>query len=84
MVFSIKFIFGIHLKLLIALLQRFCQDLSNDYAAIEPPVWASLIANYLTARNYNVKILDAEAENLSHEETAEEIVKLNPFNFNRL
>ena len=28
--------------------------------------------------NYNVKILDAEAENLSHEETAEKILKLNP------
>jgi anaerobic magnesium-protoporphyrin IX monomethyl ester cyclase len=37
-----------------------------------------LIANYLIKRNYNVKILDAEAENLSHEETAEKILKLNP------
>ena len=54
------------------------QGLSNEYAAIEPPVWSSLIANYLIKRNYNVKILDAEAENLSHEETAEKILKLNP------
>ena len=54
------------------------QGLSNDYAAIEPPVWSSLIANYLLKRNYNVKILDAEAENLTHEETAEKILKLNP------
>ncbi len=52
------------------------QGLSNDYAAIEPPVWSSLIANYLLKRNYNVKILDAEAENLTHEETAEKILKL--------
>ena len=54
------------------------QGLSNEYAAIEPPVWSSLIANYLIKRNYSVKILDAEAENLTHEETAEKIVKLNP------
>ena len=31
------------------------QGLSNDYAAIEPPVWSSLIANYLLKRNYNVQ-----------------------------
>ena len=54
------------------------QGLSNDYAAIEPPVWSSLIANYLIKKNYNVKILDAEAENLTHEETAEKILKINP------
>jgi anaerobic magnesium-protoporphyrin IX monomethyl ester cyclase len=54
------------------------QGLSNEYAAIEPPVWSSLIANYLLKRNYNVKILDAEAENLNHDETAEKILKLNP------
>ena len=33
------------------------QDLSNEYAAIEPPVWSSLIAKYMMIRNYNVKIL---------------------------
>ena len=26
------------------------QGLANDYAAIEPPVWSSLIANYLIKR----------------------------------
>ena len=45
------------------------QGLSNNYAAIEPPVWSSLIANYLNQRGYSAKILDAEAENLSHELT---------------
>jgi len=29
------------------------QGLSNEYAAIEPPVWSSLIANYLLKKNYN-------------------------------
>jgi radical SAM superfamily enzyme YgiQ (UPF0313 family) len=54
------------------------QDLANEYAAIEPPVWSSLIANYLIKRNYNVKILDAEAENLNYKQTAEKISKENP------
>ena len=54
------------------------QGLSNEYAAIEPPVWSSLIANYLLKKNYEVKILDAEAENLTHNQTAEKILSLNP------
>ena len=54
------------------------QDLSNEYAAIEPPVWSSLIAKYMMIRNYNVKILDAEAEQLTHEQTAKKIVDQNP------
>ena len=54
------------------------QGLSSEYAAIEPPVWSSLIANYLLKRNYNVQILDAEAENLNYNQTAEKILSINP------
>ena len=54
------------------------QKLSGEYAAIEPPVWSSLIAKYLLNRGYSVKILDAEAELLTHKETAEKICKENP------
>ena len=54
------------------------QGLSNEYAAIEPPVWSSLIANYLIKRNYRVRILDAEAENLTHDQTAEKILSIEP------
>ena len=54
------------------------QGLSNNLAAIEPPVWSSLIANYLIKKDYTVYILDAEAENLTHEQTAEKVAKLNP------
>ena len=54
------------------------QGLSKSLAAIEPPVWSSLIANYLLKKNYNIQILDAEAENLTHEQTAEKISKLDP------
>jgi hypothetical protein len=54
------------------------QSLSKDFAAIEPPVWSMLISSYLLKKNYKVKILDAEAELLTHEETAEKIAKINP------
>jgi len=54
------------------------QKLSGEYAAIEPPVWSSLIARYLLNRGYNIKILDAEAEFLTHKETAIKICKENP------
>ena len=54
------------------------QGLSNEYAAIEPPVWSSLIANYLLKKNYNVQILDAEAENLSCDQTVEKILSIDP------
>ena len=54
------------------------QTLSNDYAAIEPPVWSMLIARYLNNLNYDVEILDAEAENFNHEQTAEKIANKNP------
>ena len=54
------------------------QGLSNEFAVIEPPVWSSLIANFLLKKNYHVKILDAEADNLTHEETAQKIADLSP------
>ncbi len=54
------------------------QKLAGEFAAIEPPVWSSLIAKYLVVRGYNVKILDAEAEFLTHRETADKIIKENP------
>ena len=37
------------------------QGLANDYAAIEPPVWSSLIENFLIKKGYSSEILDAEA-----------------------
>ena len=54
------------------------QGLANDYAAIEPPVWSSLIANFLIKKGFTAEILDAEAENLTHEKTAEMIAEKNP------
>lgn len=54
------------------------QNLGSDLAAIEPPVWAGLIAEFLLARGYDVAMLDAEAEGLTHEEAAARIVAAAP------
>lgn len=51
------------------------QELSNEFAAIEPPVWSGLIAEFVKNRGYNVRILDAEAQCLTHEQTAKAIVE---------
>ena len=53
------------------------QDLSRDFSAIEPPIWAALLANHVRSKGYSVKILDCEAERLSDEESASAIDDLN-------
>ena len=54
------------------------QELSRDLAAIEPPVWSGLIATYLRQHGCSVAILDAEAEELNHEQTAQQIEAMFP------
>ncbi len=45
-------------------------DALTEFAAIEPPVWAGLIARAVLNVGFSVQILDAEAEGLTVEETA--------------
>lgn len=47
-------------------------------SAIEPPVWAGLIARYCLNKGFSVQILDAEAEDLDVAMTAERILALRP------
>lgn len=54
------------------------QELSKDYSAIETPFWAALTAGFIRKNGFNVDILDANAENLTYEETAELIEQKNP------
>ena len=50
------------------------QDLSKTLSAIEPPIWAALLANSLrVGGDYKVAILDCEAEALSPRESAKKI-----------
>ena len=54
-------------------------DLSEyKLTAIEPPLWAALLAAYLVGLGYSVVLYDAEAENWSYEEAARKAVESNP------
>ncbi len=52
--------------------------LSSSLSGIEPPLWCALIAGYIRDKGYTVKIIDAEAENLSPKQTADRIADHNP------
>lgn len=52
--------------------------LSDSLAGIEPPLWTALIAAFIRQAGFTVKIVDAEAEGWSPEDTAQEIIEYNP------
>lgn len=54
------------------------QGLSNKYAAIETPTWALLLAESCRSKNFEVSILDCNAENLSPETAYNKIKLINP------
>ncbi len=51
--------------------QAIYQGLSEEFTAVEPPSWLRMIAGWLRNNNYNVAVIDQEAEEL----TAQEVVK---------
>jgi radical SAM superfamily enzyme YgiQ (UPF0313 family) len=57
---------------------RLYQELGKRLTAIENPVWAGLIATFIRRRGFSVQIVDAEADELSPEETAARIIDLHP------
>jgi anaerobic magnesium-protoporphyrin IX monomethyl ester cyclase len=58
--------------------KRVYQDLSNDYSAIEPPFWAALTAGFVRKKGFSAGLIDANAENLTYDETAKKIEEHNP------
>jgi anaerobic magnesium-protoporphyrin IX monomethyl ester cyclase len=58
--------------------RRVFQSLASDLAAIEPPVWAGLIATFIRSRGFAVQIVDAEGEGLSLQEVTHRIIDLDP------
>ena len=52
------------------------QNLGAGLAAVEPPVWAGLLAEHARRRGYAVALLDAEAEGLTHEQTGARAAEL--------
>ena len=58
--------------------RRVYQGLAKDLAAIEPPVWAGLMAAYVRKKGFSVHIIDAEAESLSGAEVSALIREMKP------
>ena len=54
------------------------QDLGQSLAAIEPPVWAALMAGFVRQAGLSVEIVDAEALGLSHEQVAARVDEIAP------
>ena len=44
--------------------KKIYQDLAKDFSAIEPPIWAGMLANHCRIKDFSVDILDCEALNL--------------------
>lgn len=54
------------------------QNLADNYAAIEPPTWALLLAQSCRSVGYTVGIIDANAEQLNKNEVEQRVKELNP------
>lgn len=54
------------------------QSLANELTAVEPPVWAGLIASFVRGKGHSVAVLDTNAEGIGPEEAAEQTVARRP------
>ena len=54
------------------------QDLNKDHSAIEPPIWAGMLANRCRYKKHNVQVLDCEVLRLDYKDSVNEIINFNP------
>ncbi|HLD69231.1 MAG TPA: cobalamin-dependent protein [Candidatus Omnitrophota bacterium] len=54
------------------------QDLSKHYSAIEPPIWAGMLASHCLKRGFSAEILDTEALQLDDIQASAKVKELNP------
>ncbi|MCR4337161.1 MAG: cobalamin B12-binding domain-containing protein, partial [Candidatus Omnitrophica bacterium] len=54
------------------------QDLSKDFSAIEPPIWAGMLTSHCLQRGFGAEIIDCEAWGLTDDEAAAKIQQWNP------
>lgn len=54
------------------------QSLASELTAVEPPVWAGLIASFVRGKGRSVAVLDTNAEGIGPEEAAEQTVARRP------
>ena len=58
--------------------KKIYQGLSDQHSAIEPPIWAAMLANHCRNKNFAVEILDCEVEQLDYINSAQKIKDINP------
>ncbi len=58
--------------------EKIYQELGKELTAVEPPLWCRLIGGYVRDRDFNVNILDSEAENMGPEAIAEYVHEHHP------
>lgn len=58
--------------------KRNYQMLASELSAVEPPIWAGLIASFALNKGFSVEILDADALNLDSVEIAKKVEEFNP------
>jgi len=54
------------------------QDLGKTFSAIEPPIWAGMLANHCLHRKFAAEILDTDALHLTDDEALERIRQQDP------
>jgi len=58
--------------------KKIYQDLSKDYSAIEPPIWAGMLASHCLKKGFGAEILDCEALHLNDEQATQQVKKMDP------
>src|SRR5580692_1821406 len=53
--------------------KKIYQDLAKDFSAIEPPIWAGMLASHCRLKGFSVDILDCEALHLDEASSARQI-----------
>src|SRR5450631_1434293 len=54
--------------------KKIYQALAHHYSAIEPPIWAGMLANHCRYKGFSVNILDCEALHLDEQQSAKQII----------
>ncbi len=58
--------------------KKIYQDLSKDFSAIEPPIWAGMLTSHCLKRGFAAEILDCEALHLDEAQSAQRVKEYNP------
>ncbi len=58
--------------------QKIYQDLSKDFSAIEPPIWAGMLASHCLRKGFSAELLDCEALQVDDAQASLKIREFNP------